>query len=51
MERSATSENPIICQENLRLMEHCESFIVPDAIIPSCKVFEKFKKEATTAFT
>jgi outer membrane protein OmpA-like peptidoglycan-associated protein len=31
MESSDTSENPIIFQENLRLIEQLESFIVPDA--------------------
>jgi hypothetical protein len=43
MERSATSENPIICQENLRLIEHLESFIAPDAIIPFYPGFEKYR--------
>jgi hypothetical protein len=35
MEHSDSSENPIILQDNLRLMEHLESLVVPDAIIPS----------------
>jgi hypothetical protein len=43
MEHSDTSEHPIIFQENMRLMEHLESFIVPDAIIHSDPVFEKYR--------
>jgi hypothetical protein len=51
MELFGASENPIIFQKNLRLMEYFGFLTAPDVIMLSYPVFEKYRTEAASALT